>query len=628
MSGFVGLLRDDGGTVDSRLLRRLTRTMKRRGPDAQQFCIEGPVGFGRALLRTTFHAQADRWPCHLEHRLWIAGDARLDAQSDLIDLLQSSDSSDSRNRLKLARATDLELLLHAYDAWGDACVDHLLGDFAFAIWDRPRRRLFCARDHFGVKLFYYAAVDSGFVFSNTLDCLRLHPAISGALNEAAVGDFLLFGYNYEPTTTTFAAIQRLAPAHTLTWSESAVRIRRYWSLQPAAELRYQSHPEYVEQFRDILRRAVHDRLRTNRVAIHMSGGLDSPMVAAISREVLSGEGAPFDLRAHTIVYDRLIPDVERAYSTLAAEHLEIPVHHHPADDYRLFERWDRPELYRPEPWDEPFLALYVDVARSIAGHCRVALTGFDGDSLLAASWPPHARSLLANGHLSRLVADVAWYLRFKQRLPPLGIRSWLRRRIKSGAPDHQYPTWLHGPFEGRQRLRDRWIDVLVPPAEPRHCRSGAYEFLSSPLWTSIFEGYDPGVSGLPLEVRHPLIDLRLVQFALSLPPVPACVDKWLIRESGRGVLPEQVRLRPKAPLGGDLVEASLARHGGDGIALPPADGLGEYVNLAAVPKLSIDTDRNTSWMCLRTHALNRFLWASVKQAPATDFHSGRAHEQA
>src|SRR5439155_8594613 len=101
----------------------------------------------------------------------------------------------------------------------------------FAIWDGRRRRLFCARDHFGVKPFFYSSSPGSFIFSNTLNALRLHPGVSDALNEPAIGDFLLFDFNQNPATTTFADIQRLPAAHCLTWSaEQGLKIRRYWSL--------------------------------------------------------------------------------------------------------------------------------------------------------------------------------------------------------------------------------------------------------------------------------------------------------------------------------------------------------------------------------------------------------------
>jgi asparagine synthase (glutamine-hydrolysing) len=88
-----------------------------------------------------------------------------------------------------AAATDPEVILHAYDVWGESCVLYLRGDFAFAIWDAPRKKLFCARDHFGIKPFFYAAREDLFLFSNTLNCLRAHPQISDELNEAGYRRF-------------------------------------------------------------------------------------------------------------------------------------------------------------------------------------------------------------------------------------------------------------------------------------------------------------------------------------------------------------------------------------------------------------------------------------------------------
>ena len=114
--------------------------------------------------------------------------------------------------------TDVELILQAYLRWGDDCVQHLLGDFAFGIWDDRHQRLFCARDHFGVKPFYYSQVGDCLLFSNTIACLRQHSQVSSKLNDRTVGDVLLFDLNYDVTTTIFADIQRLPPAHTLTWS--------------------------------------------------------------------------------------------------------------------------------------------------------------------------------------------------------------------------------------------------------------------------------------------------------------------------------------------------------------------------------------------------------------------------
>ena len=148
MSGIVGLLSLDGAPVDPRLLERMTNFMRFRGPDSQVTWNGGRVGFGHAMLCTTFESRGERQPFTPDEDLWIVADARVDGRLELCRKLRSS-GQDCRQG-----ATDAELILHAYRAWGDECVRHLRGDFAFAIWDASRKRLLCARDHFGVKPFF------------------------------------------------------------------------------------------------------------------------------------------------------------------------------------------------------------------------------------------------------------------------------------------------------------------------------------------------------------------------------------------------------------------------------------------------------------------------------------------
>src|SRR6266851_4305018 len=152
MSGIVGIVNPDGAPVDRHLLQQMTEAMAFRGPDAKEIWSQGSVGFGHAMLRTTHESVHERQPASLDGKVWITADARVDARAELITKLES------KGQIKAKAATDAELILHAYHVWGEECVEHLLGDFVFAIWDGRRRRLFCARDHFGVKPLYYAQV--------------------------------------------------------------------------------------------------------------------------------------------------------------------------------------------------------------------------------------------------------------------------------------------------------------------------------------------------------------------------------------------------------------------------------------------------------------------------------------
>src|SRR5437667_3363083 len=164
MSGIVGIGNFDGVPVDRALLGRMTDFMTFRGPDEQRIWVDGNVGFGHTLLRTTFESEPEQQPFTLDGKIWIVADARVDAQADL------SAKLNARGEHVEPGVTDVELLLRAYRTWGEDCVDHVLGDFAFAVWDGDRQRLFCARDHLGVKPFFYARVGQALIFSNTLDC--------------------------------------------------------------------------------------------------------------------------------------------------------------------------------------------------------------------------------------------------------------------------------------------------------------------------------------------------------------------------------------------------------------------------------------------------------------------------
>jgi len=201
VSGFAGIIHLDSSRVDPELLQRLIDFQKFRGPDAQKVWFNGEVGLGHTLFKVNQEPAKEQQPFSLDGETWIVADCRVDARPTLIAKLKANGHKD------VSGVADAELILRAYSTWGNECVQHLLGDFAFAIWDGPHRRLFCARDQMGVKPFYYAHVDSLLIFSNTLDCVRQHPAVSDDLNDLAISDFLLFDRIQEPGSTSFKDIQ-------------------------------------------------------------------------------------------------------------------------------------------------------------------------------------------------------------------------------------------------------------------------------------------------------------------------------------------------------------------------------------------------------------------------------------
>lgn len=594
MSGIVGIINLDGAPVDRDLLHRMTNNLSFRGPDAQHIWSDGNAGLGHTLLRTTGEAETEQQPLSLDGKVWLTADARIDARNELIEKLKTKlTPKQSPN--------DAELILYAYEAWGKDCLKHLIGDFAFAIWDSRSQQLFCARDHLGVRRLYYSHNNTFFIVSNTLNCLRLHSSISNKLNETAIGDFLLFGLNQEANTTAFTDIQRLPQAHSLTVSAGKIHLQRYW--EPSVTSIPRRKPaDIVAGFNELLSQTVKDRLRTTGAGITMSGGLDSPAVASVARQTLRC------LNAYCVVYDRVFADDERKYATSVAEALHIPIEFLDGDLINQ-DMNGRTLGIAPEPFDvDPIFMVSDELLKRIAGKYRVALTGWDGDTLMVEN-PKHSfNASLKRGAIANLFADLARYVYFTRKPPPIGIRTQLRRWRNPHWNRSPFPNWLNQEFSRKLDLADRWQQVYAERAPAHPLRPHAFHALFAPSWDSLYGRYDAGLTLLPLEVRHPLIDVRMVDYLLALPVIPWLLDKTILREAMKGILPDSVRMRPKSPLGGDpglqLRSTTRFREIDDFRAVP---AILSYIDRKSIPRVTEELDSNQLWINVRPFSLNQWL---------------------
>ena len=580
----------------------LTASLRFRGPDAERTWANGCVGFGHTMLRTTDEALTERQPCTLDGRVWITADLRIDGRPDLIRQLVGAGRS--------ARITspDPELVLHAYDVWGETLVDHLIGDFAFAIWDAQRRKLFCVRDHLGVKPFYYAEIGEMFVFSNTVGCIRMCPGVSASLDEEAIADFLLVGCNQNRGTTTFSDIKQLPAGHAMSVSAAGSRQKKFWQIPHPVEVQYQRSTDYVEHFQELLHQAVADRLRTNNAAILMSGGLDSPAVAVHVNETLRTRNSSNGLRALTVTSDMKGPDVDANLASLVATQLGIPLTLLDAGGYKAFKDWFDADMRRPEPQDEPLRALVRDELRWVAAENRVLFTGYDGDTLLMPSRGSHVRNKLKNHRFLSLAHDAFTFLALQRRLPRSRALVALRLKLTHTDDSADYPTWLDPDFESKVAARDRWhatFHVHIPPEY--ELRAKAYRLWVNPYWNALLTSQDPGVTGINVEWRHPMADIRLIRFCMSLPQVPWCIGKHLIRASMKGRLPSRVLRRPKVPLGFVPMFSSPleARQLADELAT--GSGIRRFVLPDIVPRLDTISARGLDWHNIRPYNLANWL---------------------
>ena len=543
MSGFVAVVNTDGAPVDRPLLQDLTASLYFRGPDRQQVWTGGSVGLVHTLFATTREARLEQQPATLDGLVWITGCIRIDAREELVSRLGLQRS------LRLEDTPDSHLVLHAYGVWGEQCLAHLLGDFAFALWDNINNTLFCARDRFGLRQLVYAQRGATFVAGNSIHSLLRHPGISDRLSEAAIGDFLLFGDHRwgDRSRTAFEDICALEPAHCLVLDNGRVRTRRYWDApHDLPPIRYRHERDYAEHFEELLRAAVSDRLRSRDVVVSLSGGMDSTSVAATVRDIQHRQNGEPVLHATTVLHDSVHASLERIYVEQASRHLGLRPHYLDAGSYPLLGQWVQTtcplELYQPRLW--------FDLERSALTWGRVFLTGDGGDELFSPATVMNA--IKSTGAATALVAALRLRLLYgRAPKPGTGLGVLLRRLRRHGRdrePPYPYPDWLNPELERNLNLKQRWAHYWQRRQPPGfEATAGSARAMVTPDWNTDDVFTNCGVT--LAERRCPFLDPRLLEFVLSLPALPWLFNKHLLRVAMTDKLPAAILARPKTPLG-------------------------------------------------------------------------------
>jgi asparagine synthase (glutamine-hydrolysing) len=594
MSGIAGIYFLDDRPLDPADLSRMLQSLAHRGPDGSDMWSRGPVGLGHRMLWTTPESLREKLPLrHARADLVITADARIDNRDELIALLGLGD----RPSGDLA---DSELILLAYEKWGDACPARLLGDFAFAIWDGRHQTFFCARDHFGVKPFFYYRSDRVFVFASEIKGLLCLPFVPRRLNEVRVADYLVPVLE-DKEITFYQGVLRLPPAHGMTVSGRGIQLRPYWALDPAREIRYRSDGEYAEAFREIFTEAVRCRLRSALpLGSMLSGGLDSSSIVCVARQLLRERGSN-PLKTVSLIFDDVPQCDERPFinAVLAGGGLEPHYVHGDrvsplADLARIFHHEDE-AFYAPNlflHW-----ALYREANKQ---GVRVLLDGLDGDTTVShgvgylaelvrtGRWMRAAEEV---GGLSRHFEASRWRVLWGHGLAPQAPAS-LRTawRILRG---RNQPLWktnsiTNDPFAERVGLGPRMEHMLGERAKPsRTSKDDHWRQLTSGLVSFAFGVADRAAAAFTLETRYPFFDKRLAEFCLALPGDQKLSKGWtrmVMRRAMANILPVAVQWRRgKADLGLLLHRGLLTfeRDFLEGMALHGTDIVASYVDMPA-----------------------------------------------
>ncbi|HEY4000240.1 MAG TPA: asparagine synthase-related protein [Candidatus Xenobia bacterium] len=519
--------------------------------------VAGPVRAGAASLQWPGIRLChwNRWPASellaTPEGLAITASLRLDNRDELIRRLGENPS-----------VSDSHLVLRAYQRFGTDCVGHLLGDFAFALWDGPRRRLFCARDFIGVRPFYYVCRDDQFTFASDIVTALMESGAEPRLDLAQVRSKLQnpsFFFNLEHTF--YQHVRRLPPGHFLLSDGRQVALHRYWTPPPVVPDAPRRDHEVIEQLRELLDRAVSCRL-SSAVGVHLSGGLDSSLLAALARHRLPHPPPAF-CWSHPDEAPTGPFDERELARTVAREH-DLTI------TYTELRPEDMLGQYTTDITTQPHNSLAYEsvVSREASARgLRTMISGWGGDEFVTFDGQGYHAELLARGQWRHLVRELTMECRRYGGRPVDRFRSqalspWVSRFSPWRSVDLPLPAYLQPDFRAALLAtpplpQSRWGTRPGTRATQLHMLSYGHLTMRLEDWAN--HGVDLG-----LDYVFPLLDRRLVEFALGVPGSLFLRNGWrryLIREATAGLLPEVVRwnlrkddpgVRPSAR---DLTEA-------------------------------------------------------------------------
>lgn len=626
MSAIAGVVCFDDRRVDGAQLEALTAPAPGNAVDALGYWQDGSVALGHALAVVTPEAVHEQQPLlDSASGCVIAFDGRLDNRADLGSGLAAYGHL-------LSRQTDAAYTLAAYLHWGDGVPDHLLGDFAFAIWDPRSRQLLIARDPLGTRPCYYSLWNNRLTFASTLEQMLQDATLPRDLNEAALVAYLNRDHSLLRQQTCYRHIQSLPGGHRLVAEGDRVRITRYWHWPDQPPAPRPATEADVEEFHALFTEAVRCRLRSSApVGLMLSGGLDSSSIASVAGYLHEQTGSP-QAQGYSLVYDQFTTCDERSYITATVSRYGLKHACVPADDcwgLSHFQEWLPVFTY---PFFLPHNGTHfkvLDAAR--ADGVRVMLMGHGGDHLLTGTarylpdmlvqgrWDTLREQVRAQAGLTKrsfirtLLADAVAPLvpvrvkRMLKRCPrPPTLKAWMPVDLQQQRPPDPSPRPTSGRNAWWYELRSQWGRFGEDPHQAYLDRT-----------TRLFG----------MEVRQAFLDVRLVNFVLRTPPEAVYrngTTKMLLRDSLREILPPSIRDRRDRPSLSPLIECGLRQHRRAFIEALLEDSELErrgYV-LPEPWKSAIQTflegDNRHFWSYWRSLTLETWLRAQVGRLPALE----------
>lgn len=556
ISGWVN--RDSSKPADAGILKKMNQTLCHRGPDEEGFYVKENAGLAMRRL-AVIDVQGGHQPISGEDgTAWVVFNGEIYNFKELRAQLESKGHV-------FRTKSDTETIVHAYEEYGDACVKHLRGMFAFALWDEKRNRLLIARDRIGKKPLYYAEYDGALIFGSELKSILEYPGMPRRTNLQAIHHYLSLQYVPEPWTA-FDGIYKLPPAHTAVWEKGQLKLEKYW------ELSYDnkwtgSEDELSDELTGRLREAVKIRLVSDvPLGIHLSGGIDSSVITALAAQS-AAKVKTFSMGFEEETFSEL-PYSREVAKQYATDHQEfiLTFKHVPELLETLAGHFD-------EPFADPSAVPVYYLSRETRKHVTVALNGDGGDELFGG-YPRYGLDDFANGYsmlpkaLTLGIVPALLNL-FEQPMNMPGERNWMAG-LKRLAQAVQVP-------ESANMIR--WSSYFQEDFKAQFWRRGAAGFESTVDWMSRIHAsikasgpldrklgtdvltYLPGdllvkadrmTMAHSLEGRSPFLDHEFMEWAARVPEnmkLKGRVSKYLLKKAAKKLLTPAVLNKGKQGFG-------------------------------------------------------------------------------
>ncbi len=561
MCGIAGILHNDKQSVSATLLASMIGRVRHRGPDAAAVLVDGPVGLAHARL-SLIDLDNGQQPMQTDDgKLVITFNGEV---FNYIELRRTLMQRGHRFRTR----SDTEVILHAYAEYGTRCVEHFNGQWAFAIWDRRRRRLFLSRDRMGIRPLFHTRVGDRFLFASEIKSLLACPEVPRRLDPFGMNQLFTFWTTQAPATV-FQHISQLPPGHNLVVQDGRTSVTAYWQLDYTPVAQPRSLNDYSAELRELLDDATRLRLRADvPVGAYVSGGLDSTIAAASAQRVVGDRLETFSVTFDDAEFD------ERVYQQAVVRRLGVK-HHALRCSYA-----DIAAAFPQVVWhaEAPVLRtastpLYLLSARVHATGCKAVLTGEGADELFGGYdifKEAKVRRFYARNPNS--VPRAALFGQLYPYLPRLHAQSVAMRRafFRVKPEDLASPFFSHLP---RWSMTAQLKHLFSPDFLPRDQYNEPFEQLRKALPTEfsvwppfcqsqyletmiLMPGYilaaqgDRAAMAHSVEGRFPFLDHRLAEFAARLPPrlkMNGLKEKFLLKRAFDSVLPDEVRQRTKQP---------------------------------------------------------------------------------